>query len=61
MARINEIFSLSYPHCDGQMRIIAFIQDMEPIQHILNPIAKPPEIGAKTEAMRVVLVCNFEG
>lgn len=43
MARIYEIFPLSCPDCGGQMRIIAFIEDIEPVQRILNHIGEPTE------------------
>ncbi len=47
LARIYEINPLVCPRCGGEMRIIAFITEMEPISRILRHIGEPdsaPEI-----------------
>ncbi|MGF1642107.1 MAG: hypothetical protein ACFCUJ_00575 [Thiotrichales bacterium] len=43
IARIYEIFPLTCPYCGGAMRIIAFIEEPEPIQRILRAIGEPTQ------------------
>ena len=56
--KIYEIDPLTYPRCQGQMRIIAFIEDKEVIQKILRHLglweakARPP---TKVEAPFVTI------
>ncbi|WXG54263.1 MAG: transposase [Candidatus Sedimenticola sp. (ex Thyasira tokunagai)] len=48
LARIYEINPLVCPRCGGEMRIIAFITELEPIRRILRHIGEPdsaPEIS----------------
>lgn len=48
LARIFEINPLVCPGCGGEMRIIAFITEMEPVGRILRHIGEPdsaPEIS----------------
>ena len=49
MARIYEILPLVCPRCGGEMEIIAFITETDPIQRILNHIGEPttpPQIAS---------------
>ena len=41
LARIDEAFPLTCPHCAGEMRIIAFVTDPVSIQAILVHIGEP--------------------
>jgi len=41
IARIYEILPLVCPHCGGEMAIIAFITEVDPIQRVLNHIDEP--------------------
>ena len=48
IARIYEVFALLCPHCDGQMRLIAFITHSADIRKILDHIgvdSEPPHIA----------------
>ena len=51
LARIDEAFPLSCPHCAGEMRIIAFVTDPVSIQtigaHIGEPTHPPPLAPAR--------------
>ncbi len=49
IARIYEILPLVCTQCGGEMAIIAFITDADPIQRALNPIGeptRPPQIAS---------------
>jgi hypothetical protein len=49
MARIYEILPLVCPQCGGEMEIIAFITEVDPIHRVLNHIGeptKPPQIAS---------------
>jgi hypothetical protein len=41
LARIYEAFPLTYPHCAGEMRIIALVTDPASIQAILAHMGEP--------------------
>ena len=48
IARIYKVFPLVYPQCGGELKIIAFLTEANPIQRILIYIgepATPPRIG----------------
>jgi hypothetical protein len=43
MARVGEEFSLEYPNCGGDIRLIAFITEPGPIRQILTHLGEPLE------------------
>lgn len=43
MARVEEEFPLECPNCGGDIRLIAFITEPEPIRKILTHLGEPPE------------------
>ena len=43
IARIYEVSPLICPNCGADMRIIAFIEDIEPVQRILGCVGEPVE------------------
>ncbi len=48
LARIYEVLPLVCPHCGGEMRIIAFVSEPEPIKRVLEHIGEastPPPIS----------------
>ena len=52
MARIYEILPLVCPQCCGEMEIIAFITEVDPIHRVLNHIGEPtrsPQIASSRE------------
>ncbi len=49
MARIYEILPLVWPQCGGEMEIIAFITEIDPIHRVMNYIGeltRPPQIAS---------------
>lgn len=48
MARIYEVFPLVCPQCGGELKIVAFLTEADPLQRILNHIGElvtPPQIS----------------
>ena len=43
IARIYEVSPLVCPNCGADMRIIAFIEDIEPVRRILSCVGEPVE------------------
>ncbi len=41
IARIYEVFPLVCPQCGGELRLIAFLTEADPIQRILTHIGEP--------------------
>jgi hypothetical protein len=41
IARIYEVFPLVCPQCGGELKIVAFLTEAEPLQRILNHIGEP--------------------
>lgn len=41
MARIYEVFPLVCPQCGGELKILAFLTEADPLQCILNHIGEP--------------------
>ena len=46
LARLFESLPLGCPDCGADMRIIAFIPEAAPIEHILTHIGEPPHAPA---------------
>jgi hypothetical protein len=44
MARVGEEFPLACPTCGGDIRLIAFITEPEPIRKILTHLGEPLEV-----------------
>ena len=51
IARIYEVFPLVCPQCGGELRLIAFLTEADPIQrlliHIGEPATPPPIVPAR--------------
>lgn len=43
IARIYEVSPLTCPNCGAEMKIIAFIEEVEPLRRILNCVGEPVE------------------